>query len=236
MTTQVHSSSASSTGTTRTSSPLFHSKYKDLDISTRAGRRAFLGIATTLVTGMGTYPTLALANDESSSSSPSSITPCETVSDGPINCVSTRNIKQIDLYMPPWTYPSGMSSQEAMGRLKGALQATDRGITIVEETESTLRVRAPRPRNFATDEILFVFNDTDKVITFRSSQVEGPSVNDFNGNRNRLQEIRKYSKVFGSMGESFDTADSQPREGPLGQLKAFYGLQSGKGYEDVFEE
>jgi hypothetical protein len=42
------------------------------------------------------------------------------------------------------------------------------------------------------------------------------------------------------MGDSMNTADAattgERGNGPLGQLKAFYGLQSGSGFEDVLAE
>ena len=37
------------------------------------------------------------------------------------NCVSTSNVKDVDLYSPPWTYE--VSSDEAFARLKGAIAA-----------------------------------------------------------------------------------------------------------------
>lgn len=125
-----------------------------------------------------------------------------------------------------------MSPSEAMARLKGAV-SVDKTLSISKETDTSLKVVASR--NFNTDEIEFVVNSVDGVIIFRSRQVDGPSVSDFGANRKRLEELRKAAK-FGVMGEEFETADVAPREGALGQLKSFYGLRSGQGYEDIVLE
>jgi hypothetical protein len=50
-----------------------------------------------------------------------------------------------------------------------------------------------------------------------------------------LDGIRKEAKVFDVMGGSFDSIENRGT-GPVGQLKAFYGLQSGAGFEDLYDE
>ena len=106
--------------------------------------------------------------------------------------------------------------------------------SILVETDHYLKVQATRFG--AVDEMEFVINPVDQVIFFRSSQVEGPSSTDFGANRQRLDELRKKAQVFGVMGQELDSADSAPQEGAFDQLKAFYGLSDGSGYEDVFLE
>lgn len=178
-------------------------------------------------------PARAAAADDPTTSSSYSIASCVKPSTGgPANCVSTASVKQVDLYMAPWTWPEGVAVDEVVGRLKGVIDA-DPALTLVEQRDSRyFRVRAAR--NFNTDEIEFVVNPADRVVTFRSQQVEGPeSVSDFGGNRKRLEEIRKRIPFLQVMGAEFDSADSGPREGVGGQLKAFWGLQSGGGYEKV---
>lgn len=134
--------------------------------------------------------------------------------------------------MAPWTWPEGTSVDEVVGRLKGVVDA-DGALQLVEQQDNRyFRVRAAR--NFNYDELEFVVNPADRVITFRSQQVEGPdSVSDFGGNRKRLEDIRKRIPFLQVMGAEFDSADSGPREGVGGQLKAFWGLQSGSGFEKV---
>lgn len=151
---------------------------------------------------------------------------------GPSNCVSTASVKQVDLYISPWTWPDGISADEVAGRLKGAI-ASDSTLTLEEQRENRyFRTRAVR--NFCTDEIEFVINPVDRAVTFRSLQIEGPdNVSDFGANRKRLDEIRRRTAVLEVMGAEFNSADSAPREGTVDQLKAFWGLQSGGGYESV---
>lgn len=83
----------------------------------------------------------------------------------------------------------------------------------------------------------FVINESDSVITFRSSAPEDITGPDFGLQRKRLSEIRERAGTFGVMGEGLNSADSKSTGekgyGPLGQLKSFYGLQSGAGFEDV---
>jgi Protein of unknown function (DUF1499) len=122
-----------------------------------------------------------------------------------------------------------------IGRLKGAI-AADATLTLVEQNyvddRYVCRVRATR--NFCTDEIEFVVNPADRVVIFRSQQVDGPdTVSDFGTNRKRLDELRRRIGVVDVMGAEFASADSGPREGTVGQLRAFWGLQSGGGYESV---
>jgi len=162
-----------------------------------------------------------------------SIAPCKKDPGGaPANCVSTASVKQVDLYMAPWVWQEGTSAEEVVGRLKGAIEA-DASLSLTEQIENRyLRVKAAR--NFCYDEIEFLVNPADRVVTFRSQQVEGPdSVSDFGANRKRLDELRKRTRVLTAMGEEFSSADTGPREGAVGQLKAFWGLQSGGGYESI---
>ena len=165
-----------------------------------------------------------------------SIEKCATASKGA--CVSTANVKNLDLYLPPWTFDQ--SPEEAMARLKGAVLA-DPGCTIVDQDGSQyLKVEAERNDLFGSiDSIVFVINDKDHVVFFRSSTMNNEN-KDFGFNKKRLGEIRKRAGIFGLMGDSMMTADNATDQergyGPLGQLKAFYGLQSGGGFEDVVLE
>lgn len=162
------------------------------------------------------------------------IAPCKKDPSGAhANCVSTASVKQVDLYMPPWSWQEGTSTEEVVGRLKGVI-ASDSTLSLEEQSENRYYFRVKVARNFCSDEIEFLVNPADRVVTFRSQQVEGPdNVSDFGANRKRLDEIRQKTKVLTRMGEEFSSADSGPREGAVGQLKAFWGLQSGGGYEAI---
>ena len=168
---------------------------------------------------------------------PKTITACRVVASGkPTNCVSTASVRQVDCYEPPWTFE--VSAEEAMARIKGVV-AADPSLTLVEEVSPTyLKVTTNRGPLDITDELEFLVNAQDKVVMFKSYEIGEPSVNDFGANRKRLQGLRKKAGVFGVMGDGL-TADSYEGgrgNGPLQQLKAFYGLQSGEGYEEVFED
>ena len=160
-----------------------------------------------------------------------SIAPCPRSSSGDAssstNCVSTASVRQLDQYLPPWTY-NGMSRAEVVARLKGVIES-DSNLSLIVDQPNYWKVQATR--SFNVDEIELVFNDADEVITFRSIQVGGPSVSDFGANRSRLEAIRIKAQL-GVMGQEYDLADPTS-EGAFGQLKAFYGLQSGTGFEDI---
>ena len=201
-----------------------------------------LGLSTTIaaitISLLTANPATALADDNVSPSTTSSpaISKCNFASKNP--CVSTSNVRQIDLYSPPWTFST--SADDVMSRLKGAVVSDSNNEIIEQDGNSYLAVQARRPNDlFSTvDKLEFLINAKDQVVTFRSeAPTEG---NDFGLQRRRLDEIRKRAGVFGVMGEGVNTADSvstsERGNGPIGQLKAFYGLQSGSGFEDVLAE
>jgi uncharacterized protein (DUF1499 family) len=181
-------------------------------------------------------PAISNAEDEVTEQAAASIPSIEKCDVGSnIPCVSTANVRQLDLYSPPWTFTC--SSEEAMTKLKRAI-VTDLSNEVVQQIDSSyLKVKGKRGIS-SIDELEFVINDSDQVVFFRAlATTKG---NDFGFNKKRLEEIRKRAKVFGRMGEGVGSSDSatnsQQGYGPLGQLKAFYGLQSGAGYEDVLQE
>jgi uncharacterized protein (DUF1499 family) len=170
---------------------------------------------------------------------PYSIEKCSTSSKFP--CVSTASVKNLDMYLPPWTFSSSQySATEVMSRLKGALTADPSCQIIQQEGNQYLKAQAKRSDLFWTvDELEFVINEDDQVVFFRSLATTSDSA-DFGVNKKRLEEVRKRAGIFGVMGEGMNTADSSSYSergyGPLGQLKAFYGLQSGAGFEDIVLE
>jgi uncharacterized protein (DUF1499 family) len=121
-------------------------------------------------------------------------------------------------------------------RIKGVV-ASETFLTLVAEDTYYLLVKAKRGVT-AYDQLEFWINPQDSVVTFRSFDVN-PTISDFGGNRKRIESIRKKAGVFGIMGEGL-TADSfegrSEINGPMAQLKAFYGLQSGEGFQEIFEE
>lgn len=155
------------------------------------------------------------------------------------NCVSTANIKQIDLYSPPWTFE--VSPDEAFARIKGVLKSDD-SFVITEIDDGARYIRAYAQRlSVDQDEVEFLVKGDDKVVVFKSSERKD-SVPDFGANRKRIDDIRKKGAVFEQMGggltaDSYEGGGAAARgNGALGQLKAFYGIQSGQGFESVFDE
>lgn len=188
-------------------------------------------------TSLLTLGTLLVNPPPSLASEQPEITACKVALGGkPTNCISTASVKQVDCYAPPWTFE--VSAEEAMARLKGLI-ASDPSLELVEESlPNYLRVTSNRGPLDVTDQVEFLVNEQDKVVTFKSFELGEPSVSDFGANRKRLEQLRKRSNgVFGVMGDGL-TADSYGDRGtgPLQQLKAFYGLQSGAGYEEVFQD
>lgn len=169
-----------------------------------------------------------------------SIKKCDVSKNSP-PCVSTSNVRQLDLYSAPWTFDS--TADEALARLKGAVEAEPlNAIVSTEDSNSRhLFVDSKRSKLGTTAyRMEFIINEADGVITFRSSAPSDLTGPDFGLQRKRLSEIRERSGTFGVMGESLDSADTKSTGekgyGPLGQLKSFYGLQSGGGFEDVLAE
>lgn len=152
--------------------------------------------------------------------------------------MATSNIKQLDTYSPPWTFE--VSPDEAFARLKGIVKSDD-SLTIVEIDEKARYLIVNANRLAAVDSMEFVVRGDDKVVIFKSFEKEASGVPDFGANRKRVEELRKKSGgVFSVMGDgltadSYDGGAAGKRNGIGGQLKAFYGLNSGEGYQDVFE-
>ena len=209
--------------------------------ATTDGRRNFLAQASALV-GVATIASPAFAEEHE-------ITACVKPggakagggggTEKSINCVSTKNIKQVDLYSPPWTFE--VSAEEAFARLKGAIGA-DRSMEIKEIDADDKYIKFEVSRGLSRDVCELLIKDSDKVVTFKvDEEATGGSFSDLGGQRKMLENIRKSSGVFEVMGGGM-TADSygdvsQGRGGGVtGQLKAFWGLQSGSGFESVFEE
>jgi uncharacterized protein (DUF1499 family) len=199
-------------------------------------RRLFENFAMVASGCFWTNEKAACAEEAVLADNPFTVSICEKPASGaPPNCVSTASVRQFDLYAAPWTwYDDSLSTEAILARIKGAV-AIEPNLTIVAQTSNGLVVTAQR-NAFCVDQIIFRINAKDRAVTFTSRQVAGPeSVSDFGANRKRLEQIRKATQVLQIMGSEFDSADSssERREGVSDQLKAFWGLQSGGGYESL---
>jgi uncharacterized protein (DUF1499 family) len=226
-----------------------HEDGQQQNVSTRVammGMASFMAAATVFLSPFNTVA-LALEEDVTSDTTTTtvveapkySISKCSMSPKSPV-CISTSNVRQLDLYDPPWTFAS--NADEAMARLKGAVEGETLNSIVPSEdnTSRHLLVDSKRSKLGPTAyRMEFVINESDGVITFRSSAPEDITGPDFGLQRRRLAEIRERAGSFGVMGEGLNSADSKSTGekgyGPLGQLKSFYGLQSGAGFEDVLK-
>jgi len=161
------------------------------------------------------------------------------------NCVSSASVKNIKQFSSPWEY--SVSDDEALARLKGLLGSME-GVAVDQVSAIEGKAVAgedSEPAVMTTGQYLhatmkgdFLFEGEgnfevllkDKIVTFKASG--------YGASKSFVDGLRKKSDgVFTSSGGVADEYESgYVNEGVLGQLKAFYGYQSGEGFEDVFEE
>jgi len=222
-------------------------------------RSTFISSSVITAFTLLTYPTVSptFAADEGTTASASgensnlglvarTIEACpKSIQGTPNNCVCTSNVKQMDTYSPPWTFEA--SPKEAFARIKG-LMASDPTYTVVEIDVDTLYLKADVQRNaLIQDTLEFLIKGDERVVLYKSSEKgnngsETGVVSDFGANRKRMEALRKKGGIFDIMGSRLGSADSY--EGGaggeansfFGQLKSFYGYQSGEGFEDVLAE
>lgn len=158
----------------------------------------------------------------------------------PNNCVATANIKQLATYIPPWTFE--VSPDAAFARLKG-LVGDEPSFTVTECDESSLYLKVDVRRNFSAEDVMeFLVRRDDKVVVLKSYEKDDGSISDFGANKKRVDDLlQKSSDVFRVMGggmtaDSYEGGAGGKRNGAVGQLKAFYGLQSGQGYQEVLQD
>mmetsp|Transcript_21972 Transcript_21972/g.47721 ORF Transcript_21972/g.47721 Transcript_21972/m.47721 type:complete len:247 (+) Transcript_21972:180-920(+) len=202
-----------------------------------SSRSAFLTSTCSAVLSTVFLPSASVAEEIEAEAKPiPSIKGCDVDSD----CVSTANIKDAKgSYFPPWTFE--VSPDEAFARIKGVLKS-DPKYEITDVDDEARYIRAFVKRLADQDEVEFLVKGDDKVVLFRSTAKDNGSVSDFGANRKRIDDVRKKGEVFELMGggmtaDSFDGGGAASRgNSPWGQLKAFYGLQKGEGFESVLQE
>lgn len=214
------------------------------DADNEISRGEFISSARNALLSSVLMPWAAVAEETRLETKPSrSIQGCDIDSD---DCVSTANIKDAKgSYSPPWTFE--VSPDEAFARIKGVIKSDD-GFVITEVDDEARYIRAYVKRiTVDQDEVEFLVKGDDKVVLFKSRARKNGSISDFGANGKRIDDMRKKGAVFDLMGGGL-TADSFEGGGamvkgnnPLGQLKAFYGLQSGQGLDSgvrvpAFEE
>ena len=190
------------------------------------------------------------------------ISECKTTENK--SCVSTSSVKNLKYFTSPWEFESsGVSSEEALARIKGLLndspgvevdrvevdvdqlssedKAEDGSISTTTTERKSYYVHATAKGDYLFEgegNIEFLINKPDtNIVTFKATG--------YGANKGFFDNIRKKSGgVFTSssgIGEDMEDAllgvgeysKSTGGDGIIGQLKAFYGYQSGQGFEDV---
>lgn len=204
----------------------------------QSSRREFLSSSVAIVLSSAAFVTMPISSS-AAADSVHSIGMCDVEGD---DCVSTASIRDAKgSYSPPWTFET--SPDEAFARIKGVLASDDAFVvTEVDDTARYVRAYAKRLASINRDEVEFLVRGDDKVVLYRSTARLNGSVSDFGANRKRIDDIRRRGAVFGLQGDGL-TADSlngggqtNRNNGPWGQIKAFYGFQSGEGFEKLFDE
>lgn len=142
-----------------------------------------------------------------------SIQPCSPDA----RCVSTSTVSSLRGYASPWMMGRG-SLNTLTSELKG------RGYKLTAVVDQFVRGVADG------ETVEFLLKPEDGVVLYSSSSA--PSKFSLYDPRRQLESILS-GAGFESAGG--DTGEAK-KEGFVGELKAFYGMQSGKGWEDVLEE
>jgi uncharacterized protein (DUF1499 family) len=147
--------------------------------------------------------------------------PCKSKS----NCISSSSISSLDHYGKPWAFESKDGDAEYQ-QLVGVLESiTDFPLNVVDKdaTKRYVRVetRSAVPL-MGTDDIEFLVNSLDNIITYRSNSREvimaGPeNIGDGGSNRNRLEVIRRKLGVEEmALAATYDEKDLYQEQDKLG--------------------
>lgn len=137
--------------------------------------------------------------------------PCKQLS----NCISSSSVNSIDKFGNPWEFGSqGKDGLTEFKDIKDIISDMPETYTLVDSNEENLYLHATAksvvPPN-SIDDIEFLINPLDKIITYRSNSreviVAANSVLSDNGsNKNRLQSIKRKLgvKEMGTISEQYD--------------------------------
>ena len=213
---------------------------------------AFAAAVSVYAASLLAVPNAAIASLDDSNNN-YRITECK---DSKAACVSTASVKNLKYFTSPWTFD--VSSEEALARIKGLLQDAP-GVTIdgtdtlsvvsdgdnsegeKPQTSKSYYVHATTRGDYVFEgegSIEFLINpppDNNNIVTFKATG--------YGASKQFFDSLRKQSNgVFISssgMNEEMEDAllggsgTKGGGNGVFGQLKAFYGYQSGQGFEDV---
>ena len=139
------------------------------------------------------------------------------------NCISSSAFQSLEHYGKPWAFSESTSADEEFQILLNALKSTEIRLKIADQNDAKRYVRVEARSAIpitGTDDIEFLINPIDKIITYRTNSREvamaGPQViSDGGSNKNRLDIIRRKLGVS-EMGESEDLVKFMKKEESMG--------------------
>ena len=139
------------------------------------------------------------------------------------NCISSSSFQSLEHYGKPWAFPEENSADQEFEIILNALKSTDIRLKIVDQNDVRHYVRAEARSAIpitGTDDIEFLVNPIDKIITYRTNSREvamaGPQViSDGGSNKNRLDVIKRKLGVQ-EMGESEESVKFMQKEQSMG--------------------
>ena len=139
------------------------------------------------------------------------------------NCISSSAFQSLEHYGKPWAFSEANSADEEFQLILEALKSTDLRIKIADQNDVKRYVRAEARSAIpitGTDDIEFLVNPIDKIITYRTNSREvamaGPQViTDGGSNKNRLDIIKRKLAV-NEMGESEESVKFMAKENSMG--------------------
>ena len=190
---------------------------KGASVSSSSAAAAPARIAALGLSFLLTMPSQAALADPAAPS----IQPCSPDA----RCVSTSTVSSLRGYASPWMLGKG-SVQTLTSELKGRGYTLTAIIAPEEGAPEGQFVRGAADG----ETVEFLLKPAEGVVLYSSSSA--PSKFSLYDPRRQLESILS-GAGFESAGG--DTGEVK-KEGFVGELKAFYGMQSGKGWEDVLEE
>lgn len=139
------------------------------------------------------------------------------------NCISSSAFQSLEHYGKPWAFSDATSADDEFQIILDALKSTDFKLKIADQNNERHYVRAEARSAIpitGTDDIEFLVNPIDKIITYRTNSREvamaGPQViGDGGSNKNRLDIIRRKLAVS-EMGESEESIKFMAKENSMG--------------------
>ncbi|KAJ1431621.1 hypothetical protein B484DRAFT_478892 [Ochromonadaceae sp. CCMP2298] len=139
------------------------------------------------------------------------------------NCISTSSVKSVEKYSRPWEFSKEVDEEyeEVLGAIRSLqylkIAEADKGLHYIHAT-----AKSAFPPS-GTDDVEFLLNGADKIITYRSNSREvvgagNEVVGDGGANRNRLSSIQQKLRLV-EMGMSDDLTSYLKSTEQMGFIK-----------------